>query len=285
MYAIGSKSFNNTVQENSESKYRYYDKRTGQPFTKNLNDFTTTDIQNIDYIERLQNITGISLTYPGKVLYTIGYHQKIVQNGQIYTITPFPGKTSSMTYYAYNFDTLQLPDFQLVYDKSTNSGSGTIHLQGVIYPNYQSTMTINSNSNQQTQITDLYYSNSSYADGGRMATITMAANGEISTFYYVGKSYVYSSVSSLMGGVEDHATVEIQDSAAYSDNFALDGAQNIPLWGSALQDIHIGAKTGQTPTITGGNKVSFLNITGLYLKRSVFTKDPKFTNCSQVVWQ
>ncbi len=269
------------VMETYEQKWRYWDLRTGLPFSHYLSN--QTDIDNIAFIERLEIITGKYSAYPADPVYVATYHEKIVKSGINYIIFIFPGGlTNTILYHNWAPGApFSVTSLNITYDIATKkNGLGYINV-------VSSTGTFRVPMNFTIVNSVTTGSGYSYAGSDSLPShkLTMPGpSGKIETQYYIGALYHYTSITStICSDLEDYAAIEYQDSDSYGNTIVIDGATAACKFGARLTNLKLSSKTGlsQYPKQT---KLCSINHTdGVIVERIDFSKKGlRIIDCNNV---
>lgn len=209
---------NGLMQETVDSKFRYIDSRTQAPFDHYI---TAADLPYVSWIEEIDNISGFNRD--GLCVYRVQYHAKITRSGEKYIFSAL-GTDSWFEYYAYRDASkkaiaLPIKNFSFTMDEKGTSVVGTV---ACAQDNVSVTVTLNVQPGSINHSAQFAYA------GKTMAKIRFSNDGIVYTDYYVGKDtrkYHYTEVRTLLGGLEDYATVHVAD--GNYEAFVLDGTTQI----------------------------------------------------------
>jgi hypothetical protein len=274
---------NGLLIEVSEAQYRYWDKRTGQPFQKYENQFNQNDVANIDYIERYLNIFASYYDQPydpAKAIYKMFLHEKITPQGGNYSIDLFADNYSKMEYIGWTAADLYISSRTIDYHPQTKSGTGYLKIVSASpYQAYNFESNFDIINNKFSGIADIYKDNSILAS---LTIIGSSQRAEI--LYHVGKNYVYSSLSALEGGIEDNAKIVINDNETYSETTTIEGAQNRSASTSGrLQNLSITSKDSLSSYPKFKKQITIKNTDNLTIEKLDYSKKGlKIINCSNV---
>lgn len=280
---VTSKKPQGNLIGNIEQKYRYYDKRTGQTFTKSSKQFTTTDWNNVDYIEELQVISVNYSTDP-TVFLTLKYHSKITildlsKNSYRYEKWEAPSVNDpyAQVFYAYFVNkttqvpvTLYIRTMDWTYDPQ-NGFQGKLILHGTNY-----CVLDVKDSWLETQGTFyLTYSslnNNIYTFADERKMVEIAYNnqkGYLETTYYVGSGRVYTDFDYIGGGIEDNCILKIYPYTSGANRFygnTIDGSKNLGTGTDFLKNVTIANATTTSLMI---DRLECKNIRNLYIETSL----------------
>ncbi len=285
-YAIVTKNIGEVV-EVADCKYRYFDKRTGLPFDKALNAFTIQDFNNIDYIQRVEIITGKYPTAPNKAVYTAIYYEKIVDQGDKYTISLYPNTNSQFSYIGWLNSPLEVTELNVVYKKSDQSGTQFISLidSGQTYITEVSLEVNNSIVSGKGQA--FYKSGSTKKI---MVDMLLPGNSnKFETIYYIGQNsslYTYTNLTSnLITALEDNSLWQFQDNNTYSNASSYDGTASQSKLGSRVQNLRLsslGNNSSSQPKLN--NSLTLKNFDGLTIEKINFSRRGiRVQNCTNVI--